>query len=125
MILVDSSVWIGHLRTGDRGLARLLEAGGVLGHPWIVGELALGNLSRRDQILDLLCNLPSAVAASDAEVLGLIEDEELWGSGIGYVDAQLLAACRLTPAPLWTGDRRLAAAAARLGVAFDPATFDR
>lgn len=119
MILVDTSVWIEHLRTGNDDLGRLLESGAVLGHPWVVGEIALGHLDGRRQVLDLLGNLPQAARATDAEVLGLIEREELWGSGIGYVDAQLLAAGRLTPASLWTHDRRLAAAASLLGVAFD------
>jgi predicted nucleic acid-binding protein len=124
MILVDTSVWIGHLRTGNDELAGLLERGAVLGHPWVLGELALGRLERRGQVLDLLGNLPQATGATEAEVLGLIEREELWGSGIGYVDAQLLAAGRLTPASLWTNDRRLAAAASRLGMAFEHETDD-
>lgn len=123
MILVDTSVWIEHLRAGNGTLERLLERGAVLGHPWVVGELALGRLHRRGEILGLLTGLPQATSATESEVLALIERQELWGIGIGYVDAQLLAASRLTPATLWTNDRRLAAAASLLGNAFEPDSF--
>lgn len=120
MILVDTSVWVDHLRRGDRKLADLLEAGRALGHPFVVGELALGNLQGRSVILEALQALPQAARASDEETLVLIEKERLSGLGIGYVDACLLAATRLTPgAALWTRDGRLAAAAERLGVAPD------
>lgn len=119
MILVDTSVWIDHLRDGDERLADLLDAGDVLCHPWVIGELALGRLSRRAEVLGLLGGLPQAVAATTDEVLGLMEGERLAGTGIGYVDAQLLAASRLTSARLWTADRRLLAVASRLGVAVD------
>ena len=121
MILVDTSVWVDHLRSGNAALGRLLESAAVLGHPWVTGELCLGNLSRRSEVIGLLQGLPQAVVASDEEVLGLIDGERLSGTGIGYVDAQLLAATRLTPdARLWTGERRLAAVAEHLGVAFAP-----
>ena len=119
MILVDTSVWIDHLRAGDVHLARLLEEGAVLGHPWITGELALGNLVRRDEILGLMSGLPQAVVAQDDEVLRLIEQERLFGAGIGYIDAQLLAAARLTAdTTLWTRDRRLSVVAVRFGMAY-------
>lgn len=122
MILADTSLWIDHLRDGDPALAALLEEGAVLGHPWVIGELALGNLASRHDILRLLHGLPQATVATADEVLRLIEDEALHGQGIGYVDAQLLAATRLTPdARLWTRDKRLAAVAARLGLALLPA----
>lgn len=127
MILVDTSVWIDHLRVGSAALASLLERSAVLAHPWVVGELALGNLRRRDEVLGLLDGLPQATTATAAEVLTLIDRRELHGTGIGYVDVQLLASTRLTPgAALWTHDRRLAAAASRLGSAFEPrpATID-
>lgn len=121
MILVDTSVWIEHLGTGSPLLARLLERGEVLAHPWVVGELALGRLVRRAEILDLLAGLPQATVATPAEILEAIEASALQGAGIGYVDAQLLAATLLTAeARLWTGDRRLLAVASRLGRAFDP-----
>jgi predicted nucleic acid-binding protein len=118
VILVDTSVWIDHLRAGAATLAALLEHGRVLGHPWVIGEIALGHLSQRQEILGLLAGLPQATVATDDELTAFIEHHQLYGLGIGYVDAQLLAATRLTAdAHLWTADRRLAAAAARLGCA--------
>jgi predicted nucleic acid-binding protein len=122
VILVDTSLWIEHLRSGNDALATLLESGAVLTHPWVIGELALGNLSRREEILGLLRGLPRAMVAEDDEVLRLVEEEALSGVGIGYVDAQLLAASRLTPdTRLWTADKRLASVASRLGLGFQPA----
>jgi len=121
VILVDTSIWIDHLRAGHLTLAHLLEYGSVLGHPWVVGELALGHLSQRQEILGLLNSLPQAAVATPTEILTFIERHELHGLGIGYVDVQLLAATQLTPgAGLWTNDKRLAAAAARLGLVVDP-----
>lgn len=118
MILVDTSVWITHLRDGVGRLALLLEDGQVLGHPWVAGELALGTLAQRHVVLELLANLPQATTASDPEVMTLIETRQLFGRGIGFVDAHLLAATMLTDGSrLWTADQRLAAAAADLGVA--------
>ena len=118
MILVDTSIWIDHFRAGDARLAAVLEANTVLSHPAVIGEIALGNLPRREMVLTALRNLPQAAIATEAELARFIEDETLHGLGIGYVDAHLLAATRLTPeATLWTRDARLAAAAARLGVA--------
>ena len=118
MILVDTSIWIDHLRTGDPKLVELLRESQVLGHPWVTGELALGHLSRRSEILSLLHNLPQANAATDDEVLTLIDTRQLSGIGIGYVDAHLLAATALTPAArLWTRDKRLALVAAQHGLA--------
>ena len=97
----------------------LLDRGEVLAHPWITGELALRRLGARAEILSLLGGLPQAAIATPAEVLGFIEHHQLYGAGIGYVDAQLLAATRLTAdARLWTHDRRLSAVAARLGAAY-------
>lgn len=123
MILVDTSVWIDHLRTGDPGLTVLLDKAQVLAHPWVIGELALGQLSRRSEILGLLSNLPQATVATEVEVWNLIERQHLFGLGIGYVDTHLLAATFLTTdaAGLWTRDKRLAGAAADLGIAYDPA----
>lgn len=120
MILVDTSIWIDHLRAGDPELVDLLHDGRALTHPWVTGELALGHLSRRGEILGLLHNLPTATVATDVEVLTLIESRRLFGLGIGYVDAHLLAATLLTPgARLWTRDQRLATIAARHGLASD------
>jgi predicted nucleic acid-binding protein len=120
VILVDTSVWVDHLRAGEPALVHLLNHGLVLAHPWVTGELALGHLSQRQDILGLLTGLPSVEIATDAEVLGLIEAEQLYGLGIGYVDAQLLAATRLTAdARLWTADKRLAVVARRLRLLAD------
>ena len=116
MILVDTSIWIDHLRAGDPELAALLQNGHVLTHPWVIGELALGRLSRRSEILGLLHNLPQALAATDVEVLAMVEHHRLFGFGIGYVDAHLLAATLLTAGTgLWTRDKRLASVAVQLG----------
>ena len=118
MILVDTSVWIDYLRARDERLENLLENGRVLTHPFVIGELALGNLRQRALILAALTRLPSATPASDQEVLDFIERHRLFGGGIGYVDAHLLASVGLTAdAELWTRDRRLAGVAAGLGVA--------
>lgn len=99
-------------------MANALQQALVLTHPCIIGEIALGHLRNRNDVLASLLNLPRALAATDAEVLKFIEENKLFGSGTGYIDAQLLAAARLTGAQLWTKDRRLAGAADRLGVAF-------
>ena len=125
MILVDTSIWVDHLTTGHPILTELLERGVVLGHPWVIGELALGRLSRRAEISGLLTSLEQATVATPDEVLTLIDRHELYGMGIGYVDAQLLAATRLTrDAALWTADQRLATAASRLGCAADSPVRD-
>ncbi len=121
MILVDTSVWVDHLRSGNAELRRALERGQVLGHPWVIGELSLGHLSRRDEILNLLHALPQTTVASTEEVQAAIERQLLHGTGIGYVDAQLLTATMLTPdSMLWTADRRLHAVATRVGREFSP-----
>jgi predicted nucleic acid-binding protein len=117
VIVVDTAIWVDHLRDGDRELAALLGDGRVLGHPWVTGELALGSLRAREEVLRLLYALPQAQVATDAELLAFIDRHELHGLGIGYVDAQLLAATLLAGAALWTRDRRSHAAAQRLGVA--------
>ena len=118
MILVDSSVWIDHLRCADRVLHALLGSAQVLCHPFVVGELALGSLKSRHQVIDLLQQLPQAPVASSGEVLHWIDRHRLHGRGIGWVDAHLLAATRLAgDARLWTRDKRLAAIAGELGLA--------
>lgn len=120
MILVDTSVWIDHLRSGDLELASLLQDGHVLAHPWVTGELALGHLARRSEILGLLGNLAQAKVATDVEVLTLIDSHQLFGLGIGYVGAHLLASTMLTTGTrLWTRDKRLTAVAAQSGLAID------
>jgi predicted nucleic acid-binding protein len=118
MILIDTSVWVDHLRAGDKLLVRLLDTGQVLAHAFVTGELALGNLRQRQLVLQALADLPQAAVASDREVLHYIDQHHLYGLGIGYVDAHLLAAARLnTGATLWTRDKHLHGVADRLGLA--------
>jgi predicted nucleic acid-binding protein len=120
VILVDTSVWIDHLRSTNRRLANLLINNSVVTHSFVVGELALGSLRDREGVLGSLRRLPQALKAEDAEVLQLIHTRNLAGVGIGYVDAHLLASTLLTPnALLWTHDHRLAAVASRLVVAME------
>ena len=117
MILVDTSVWIDHLRTSIALLADALEAEDVLVHPFIIGELACGEMKQRSKVLELLATLPSIVVATDEETLHFIEHHHLMGKGIGYIDAHLLAATALTDgAQLWTRDKRLADVAAELRI---------
>lgn len=117
MILVDTSIWIDHFRSGDPHLSTLLQDGQVLGHPCVIGELSLGHMTHRSVVLGLLNNLPSAIVATDVEVLNMIENQHLFGLGIGHVDAHLLATTLLTAGTgLWTRDNRLAAVAATLGL---------
>lgn len=118
MILVDSSIWIDYLRSGDIILARLLEESSVLTHPFILGELALGNLRQREQILDDLLALPEILPATDDEVMHFINTNRLYGRGIGYIDAHLLASVRLVPGSrIWTRDKRLDALAREMNIA--------
>ena len=122
MILVDTSVWIDHVRRSNDRLAALLVARAVLVHPFVIGEVALGHLRPRAAILRELHDLPPVAVASREEVLHLIEQHRLFGRGIGYVDAHLLAAARLMAgAALWTTDKRLRAVAESLGLAYSPA----
>ena len=120
MILVDTSVWIDHLRTEDTYLTGLLYTNQVLIHPMVVGELACGNLRNRKEVLALLNNLPEAPTTTHAEVLFFIEQHQLMGRGIGYIDTHLLAATALSePARLWTRDKRLLNVAATLNLAYN------
>ena len=117
MLLVDTSVWIDHLHRAEPVLVEALQASQVHQHPMVLGELALGTLSDRSDVLRLLGQLPSARVASHAEVLHLVESRRLYGRGLALVDAHLLAACLLTPGlRLWTRDRALRAAAEAVGV---------
>lgn len=117
MILVDTSVWIDHLRRNNAQLGELLNAGRVLIHPSVIGEIALGRMRQRHIILTALSDLTHTQVATDDEVLSLIEQEALFGRGIGYIDAHLLASVRLTPGTtLWTLDRRLHEVAEQMGL---------
>lgn len=117
MILVDTSVWIDFLRDGNDQLAALLNEAAVWTHPFVIGELACGNLRNRSELLMLLHNLPRLAAATDAEVLFYIDQHQLMGRGIGYIDAHLLASTALAgPIKLWTLDRRLAGVAGEQGI---------
>ncbi len=123
MILVDTSVWIDHLRTGEPHLVALLERSQVLMHPFVLGELACGNLRRRAEVLRHLGALPRSPVATDDEALCFVEAHRLMGRGIGWIDVHLLAAVALSPGTrLWTRDRRLDAVARTLGIRFAPRT---
>lgn len=118
MILVDTSVWIDHLRQNEPVLAEILLQNKVLCHPFVRGELALGNLHQRNKILTALDNLPQAPLVFTEEVNFFIEKHQLFGLGIGYIDAHLLASTRLIGnASLWTRDKRLSIAATKLKIA--------
>lgn len=121
MLLVDTSVWIAHLRGGEARLAAALVEGRVWMHPFVLGEVACGNLSNRREVLGLLGGLAMAPRATDAEALAFIEGHGLMGKGIGYVDVHLLAsAALLGGGKLWTLDRRLGRVAAALKLAHAP-----
>jgi hypothetical protein len=115
-VLVDTSVWIDHLRRGSRALAEALEAGQVETHPFVIGELACGNLQARNRVLSLLSNLPQSPVAGHGEVLAFVDAHELQGRGLGWIEMHLLASAALARAPLWSLDRRLVAVARMLGL---------
>ncbi|MGH7665013.1 MAG: type II toxin-antitoxin system VapC family toxin [Gemmatimonadaceae bacterium] len=120
MILVDTSVWVDHLRAGDPRLIDALNADAVCTHPFVLGELACGNLRPRHQVLSLLGKLPVVPVASDAEALEFIERRSLMGRGIGYIDVHLLASAVLSGTTrLWTRDRRLATVTAAMDRLFE------
>ena len=117
MILADTSVWIDHLRQGDAAMRQALEAGEVLTHPFVIGEIALGQLPRRAQTLAMLALMPSAPVATPNEWLSFVERHRLFARGVGYVDVHLLASAALGEHTLlWTRDRRLVDAAVMLGL---------
>ena len=116
MVLVDTSVWISHFRSSEKELARLLNNGQVFCHPFIVGELACGNMHHRKDTLELLNMLPTTALVTQGELMDFIERRTLAGKGIGYIDVHLLASAILTGAPLWTMDKRLLAVARHLKI---------
>ena len=115
-MLVDTSIWVDHLRQRDPRLAELLEEGAVWTHPFAVGELACGNLATRSEVLELIGALPSAPVADHDEVLAFVEGRRLMGLGLGLVDVHLLASAVLASLPLWTADKRLSEVARALNV---------
>jgi hypothetical protein len=117
VILVDTSVWVDHLRRGNPRLAALLAEGQVLCHPFVVGELACGRLTRRREVLSLFDALPQAPEIAHREALAFVDHHGLSGTGVGWVDVHLLAAASLARGALWTLDRALARVAARLALA--------
>jgi predicted nucleic acid-binding protein len=118
MALVDTSVWVSHLREGNSNLEKLLNDGEVLCHPFIVGELACGNLKNRTEILSLLQSLPMSIEAEHEEVLQFVENHQLMGKGLGYIDVHLIASAVLTGVLIWTLDRKLDEVSTKLGLGF-------
>lgn len=119
MILADTSVWIDHLRASDVHLSTLLSRGDVAMHPMVLGELACGNLQDRQTLIALWRNLPQLAAVTNAEALYFLDQNRLWGRGIGYIDLHLLAAVALSAqARLWTRDKRLRKTAQQIGLAY-------
>ena len=116
MVLVDTSVWIDHLRKNDQHLRLLLIDGEVVCHPLIIGELVCGNLKNRKEIISLLQALPMAPEIDFEEYLYFVEEHNLFGKGIGYIDIQLLASAKLSQTSLWTLDKRLKAIAVDFGI---------
>jgi predicted nucleic acid-binding protein len=117
MILVDTSVWVDHFRHGNSRLAQLLLDGEVMCHPFVVGELACGFLTRRADILSLLSTLPSLAVADHAEALRLVDMQRLFGRGLGWIDVHLLASAVLAKVPVWSLDKTLSRTATALGMA--------
>ena len=118
MVLVDTSVWINHLRNNDRHLEKLLFNGSVVCHPHIIGELACGNMKNRQEIISLLQALPQISLADFEEFLFFIEQNQLHGKGIGFVDIHLLASAKLGQLPLWSADKRLQSVSASLNLEY-------
>jgi len=118
MILVDTSVWVNHFRQGNPRLTQALEDGQVLIHPFVIGEIACGNLKSRPKVLDDLHRLPAVIAADHHEVMGFLEQNRLFGEGITWIDAHLLASARLSNCRLWTLDGHLLTAATRFHVGY-------
>jgi predicted nucleic acid-binding protein len=118
MILADTSVWVKHFRQDDPQLGQLLMDGQVLIHPFVIGEIACGNIRSRQKLLSDLRRLPIAISAEEDEVLGFLDQHRLFGQGITWIDAHLLASARLSSCRLWTLDTHLLAAAKRLHLGY-------
>jgi predicted nucleic acid-binding protein len=119
VILADASVWIQHLRLGDHRFAEALSAELICVHPFVIGEIACGNLRNSSEILDLLGYLSALPSATDAEVLAFVDNRSLMGRGIGLVDVHLLASAALAGVSIWTHDKRLAAVASELHLGYE------
>ncbi len=115
-MLVDTSIWIDHFRRSNHDLEYLLDEGLVLTHPFVIGELACGSLAKREQVLGLLEALPTVLVATTEEAHALVTGHRLFGTGLGWIDIHLLASAKLSHQPLWTADRRLRAAALKVGL---------
>ncbi len=118
MVIVDTSIWVIHLRQGSRQLKKLLMDAEVMCHPFIIGELACGNLKNWNEIISLLQSLPMAPTIEFDEFLFFIDRNHLMGKGVGFVDVHLLASAQLTGIPVWTADKRLKSAADQLELTF-------
>jgi hypothetical protein len=120
MVLVDTSVWVRHLREGDSDLEQLLNNGEVICHPYIVGELACGNMKNRQEVLSLLQLLPPVTLARHEEILQFIEINHLMGKGLGYIDVHLAASAVLSGTPILSYDKKLNEVSKGLGIDYDP-----
>ena len=118
-VLVDTSVWIKHLRESDKNLVRLLEQGLVVCHPFIIGELACGGIKNRHEIFNLLNDLPSSDVLDHHDIMEFIEHRKIMNKGIGYVDVHLLGSALVSESPLWTFDKALRKIANQLSIEFD------
>ena len=118
MVLVDTSIWISHLREGNSHLEVLLNSGDVLYHPFIIGELACGTLKNRDELLSLFNSLPIARIVEHDEVLKFIEKRNLMSMGLGYIDVHLLASALLSDSPIWSLDKKLNKIAHDMDISF-------
>ena len=118
MVLVDTKIWINHFRKTDKELVRNLNLGSVACHPFVIGEMAAGNLKNRTEILTLFQSLPATPVVEPDEYLEFVSTRKLMGKGLGFVDIHILASSVLSGIPLWTGDKRLAKSAKDLGVAY-------
>ena len=118
-ILVDTSVWIKHLREGDQNLIRLLGQGLVASHPFIIGELACGGIKNRHEIISLLTDLPSTEILDHSDIMEFIENRKIMNKGIGYIDVHLLGSALVSDTPLWTFDKALRKVAIQLSIEYD------
>ena len=125
LILIDTSVWIRHLKEGDKDLSLLLENGLVACHPFIIGELACGGMKNRNEIINLLNALPSVHLLEHDEIMEFIEVRKIMNQGIGYVDVHILGSAIVSETPLWTLDKSLRKAANKLSIGYTARFKDR